>query len=124
MSTKRKTTNSRKRNKPDVETKDIGIKKQTKVNYRKKQRDQLQILEEQVEELEKKNREFLIKESILKTKAKIYKKQLKYFQDFMQNALSLATRSSSQVNTMPFSMKNDSITNNLDFDLLEDQKFI
>ncbi|KAJ6242706.1 hypothetical protein M0813_02554 [Anaeramoeba flamelloides] len=124
MSTKRKTTNSRKRNKPDVETKDIGIKKQTKVNYRKKQRDQLQILEEQVEELEKKNREFLIKESILKTKAKIYKKQLKYFQDFMQNALSLATRSSSQVNTMPFSMNNDNITNNLDFDLLEDQKFI
>ncbi|KAJ6251991.1 b-zip transcription factor (eurofung) [Anaeramoeba flamelloides] len=124
MSSKRKTTNPRKRNKPDVETKDMGIKKQTKVNYRKKQQDQLQILEEQVKELEKKNREFLVKEAILKTKSKIYKKQLKYFQDFMQNALSLATRSSSQASTIPFSMNNDSITNNLDFDLLEDQKFI
>ncbi|KAJ3434089.1 b-zip transcription factor (eurofung) [Anaeramoeba flamelloides] len=124
MSSKRKTTNPRKRKKPDVETKDMGIKKQTKVNYRKKQQDQLQILEEQVKELEKKNREFLVKEAILKTKSKIYKKQLKYFQDFMQNALSLATRSSSQASTIPFSMNNDSITNNLDFDLLEDQKFI
>ncbi|KAJ6226917.1 hypothetical protein M0813_10454 [Anaeramoeba flamelloides] len=124
MSSKKRTTNPRKRNKPDVETKNTGTNKRNKVNYRKKQRDQLQILEEQVKDLEKQNREFLIKESILKTKAKIYKKQLKYFQDFMQNALSLATRSSSQVNSVPFPVNNYNLGNNLDFDLLEDQKFI
>ncbi|KAJ3441076.1 hypothetical protein M0813_04928 [Anaeramoeba flamelloides] len=124
MSSKKKTTNPRKRNKPDVEAKNTGTNKRNKVNYRKKQRDQLQILEDQVKDLEKQNREFLIKESILKTKAKIYKKQLKYFQDFMQNALSLATRSSSQVNSMPFPVNNYNLGNTIDFDLLEDQKFI
>ncbi|KAJ3447242.1 hypothetical protein M0813_23448 [Anaeramoeba flamelloides] len=121
MSTK-KTTRKRKPKKIQEQL-PKQTKNNTKTNYRKKQRDQLETLEKQIEKLEQANREFLVKEAILKTKAKIYKKQLKYFQDFMQNALSLATRSSSKSTVLPHVPNTFNLSNGLNFDLLEDQKF-
>ncbi|KAJ3436360.1 hypothetical protein M0812_18417 [Anaeramoeba flamelloides] len=119
MSTK-KTTRKRK---PQKLKEQLTKQTKTKTNYRKKQRDQLETLEKQIEKLEQVNREFLVKEAILKTKAKIYKKQLKYFQDFMQNALSLATRSSSKPTIFPHTPNTFNLSNGLNFDILEDQKF-
>ncbi|KAJ3450721.1 hypothetical protein M0812_06907 [Anaeramoeba flamelloides] len=101
-----------------------GKTKKKQINYRKKQKEELGELEEECKRLEKENKQFLIKEAILMTKSKLYRKQLKYFQDFLTSAISLANRTSSN---MPLNHLEDMgmgqfDTKGYDF-ILEDQKF-
>ncbi|KAJ3425056.1 hypothetical protein M0812_27488 [Anaeramoeba flamelloides] len=98
--------------------------KKKQINYRKKQKEELEHLQEECKRIEKENKQLLIKEAILMTKSKLYRKQLKYFQDFLTSAISLANRTSSSksINHLEEMGMGQFDTKGYDF-ILEDQKF-
>ncbi|KAJ3446694.1 cyclic amp response element-binding protein a [Anaeramoeba flamelloides] len=68
-------------------------------NYRAKQKDYINSLENRVEELEKENTGFRIKESGLKSEINTLSEQLDYFQGFMNKMMSLVYKNVSSNKT-------------------------
>ncbi|KAJ3432733.1 cyclic amp response element-binding protein a [Anaeramoeba flamelloides] len=80
-------------------------------NYRAKQKDFINTLENKVDQLEKENTGFRIKESGLKSEINTLSEQLDYFQGFMNKMMSLVYKNVSS-NKTP-----NNYTSDIDYEL-------